>query len=205
MTTPDAGLREIAARFAAQGDVRFGPAAALHVAASRGHGHEDEDPAADGSDGATLAAVLKSQGQPHASKQLLAALTVELRYVNFPPLAGAVAGGVLSLTSNEWTPKTGFFAAIQRISAIGLGAGDIFVIYKGGAGTAGQQPANAIGPQQGGSLTFASPTWLPGKSGLILHNGDYLSGAGTGLTGTNITINCDMILGLETSLSDYLA
>jgi hypothetical protein len=118
-----------------------------------------------------------------------------LRFAPIQPIIGTVAGGNLTLGNAEtWGPKTGYFWAVQRISAFGLAGADVLSVYRGQP-----SPQNFLN-----SLIVSSPEWRPGRTSLVLQPGDQLTAQGTGLTAASVAVNFDVIIGVLDLLPRYL-
>lgn len=96
------------------------------------------------------------------------------------PAAGQAAVG----------PDVGFCWAVQRITADGLDANDVLVVYRNSA-----QPINRLG------TVTATTSFKPGSKGCILRGDERLIITGTGLTATgDITINGESIEAAESDI-----
>lgn len=103
------------------------------------------------------------------------------------PQAVAVAGAAFTLQGAG--PGTGYAWAVQRVTVAGLAAADVASLYRG-PGTSSAQTADNLLT----TVTGASPTWHPGRTGLILQEGERVTAAGTGLTATGqITLTGEVI------------
>lgn len=92
-------------------------------------------------------------------------------------------------------PTTGYFWAIQRVTAGPAGAtSDLIHLYKSHL-SAEQQPQTALNTLTWtGSVAGAFLTWNPGRSGCLLLPDERIGAAGT-ITGANPVMNWDVIQG----------
>jgi hypothetical protein len=102
------------------------------------------------------------------------------------PTTVTVAGGVASLLGTG--PETGFAWAVQRITVAGLATADVVSLYRGPGVAAAQTTDNLLT-----IVTGTAPTWHPGRTGLILQEGERVTIAGTGLTATQVTLTGEVI------------
>ncbi len=187
----DSGMQLLEAQLRAAGDPRFtprpdadGPGIGIDVAASLN---------------LSVGNLVRRMEVAERRKQKLIEC---VRYVPIMPVSAAVAGGAVLLSSNEWTPKTGFWWSVQRITAAGLATADILGIYRGPQPTAQAPPVDVNLVQK---LTGTSVLAQFGGNGLIMTQGDTLSlYQATGLTATQVTVNFDVIMGTDDVLADFL-
>ena len=106
------------------------------------------------------------------------------------PLSKTVSGGAVSFVSLEHGlgPDTGFAWAVQRLSAGGLASGDTLSVYRGPPTASAATQDNFMNV-----LTFASPAWHPGRTGLILQDGETIIVAGASLTATQVALTGEII------------
>lgn len=106
------------------------------------------------------------------------------------PIQVTVAGAAISILGHQ--PDTGFAWAVQRVTVAGLTGGatpDVVSLYRGPGAAAAQTNDNLLTV-----VTGASPTWHPGRTGLILQEGERVTVAGSGLTATGqITLTGEVI------------
>lgn len=55
------------------------------------------------------------------------------------------------------------------------------------------------------NLQLADPEWRPGHQGMILQPGDFITAQGTGLVGSPVAVNFDVIIGRLDLLSEYVS
>lgn len=111
-----------------------------------------------------------------------------LRHHDIPVMFGAVTGGNITLGAGQTDgvycgPESGFYWSVSRVSVNGLATGDQVKLFKGD-------------PSAGRFVTWIAyqpGVYSPGKLGLILKPGDFLSITGTGLTGTNIRVTGEAV------------
>lgn len=89
---------------------------------------------------------------------------------------------------NDLGPASGYVWAVQRLTVAGLASGDTISFYKAPGSSAGIQATTFIN-----SVTSTAPMWSPGRTGLILFNGDTVIAAGTSLTATTVTLTGEII------------
>jgi hypothetical protein len=106
------------------------------------------------------------------------------------PLSQVPSGGVVTFTSVEHGlgPATGFAWAVQRLSAGGLGGSDALSVYRGPPVAAAASLDNFMN-----MLTVTASAWHPGRTGLILQEGETLVVKGTSLASTLVTLTGEVI------------
>ena len=106
------------------------------------------------------------------------------------PQSLAVSGGAVTFVSLEHGlgPDTGFAWAIQRLSVSGLAGSDVLSIYRGPPTSKAATADNFMN-----NLTVAAPAWHPGRTGLILQDGETIIAAGTSLTATQVALTGEII------------
>lgn len=103
------------------------------------------------------------------------------------PVQATVGGAAVQLLGEG--PPTGFAWAVQRITVAGLAAADIVSLYRAVASTSAQTADNLLT-----IVTGAAPTWHPGRTGLILQDGERITAAGSGLTASGqVTLTGEVI------------
>lgn len=114
-----------------------------------------------------------------------------IRVVPIQPQGAAPVSGAFTISSasNVLGPNTGYAWAVQSLSVAGLGSADTASLYIGPA------TATAVAPNNfKQAFTAAAPAWQPGRTGLILNQGDTLVLAGTGLTSPLVTLTGQVIV-----------
>jgi hypothetical protein len=111
-------------------------------------------------------------------------------YIPIKPHSVAVASTNASIYSHERDlgPRDGYAWAVQRLTVGGLSSGDLVSIYKGPGISVAIDPTLLVQV-----LTNTTPTWIPGRTGLMLFPGDTIVVNGTGLQATTVTLSGDVI------------
>lgn len=108
--------------------------------------------------------------------------------------SAAVVSSAVTLPAagaGQFGPKVGFYWKVERITAFGLGTGDVLQVFR----------STAVGTKFLGVCTATAPT-MPGTGkGLILQGEETLVFSGTSLTATGyISVNGEAI---EVAASDF--
>lgn len=110
-----------------------------------------------------------------------------IKPMRFPVALAAISGGSVTIPSDGNTaiaPNPGFSWAVHRISVAGMATGDVVKIYINNV-----NDMNFVG-----QVSFTSPTFFPGDTGFIIHEGDRIVLNGTGLTATgDITVSGEVV------------
>lgn len=108
------------------------------------------------------------------------------------------AGTPATFASLDWVCKTGYVWAVQRVTAKGLGSTDVVWVYRtDGSSSNAAQDSNAAA-----QLTNGVPFWHPGRTGLVLQQGDGIVVQGT--TTASVTVSVDIILMEAWVVPDFL-
>jgi hypothetical protein len=111
-------------------------------------------------------------------------------YIPIKPHSNTVTAGAVTILSHESDlgPRTGYAWAVQRLTVGGLSSGDSVSVYKGPPVSVTADPTMLVQ-----LLTNTTPTWVPGRTGLVLFPGDTIVVTGTGLQATTVTLQGDVI------------
>jgi hypothetical protein len=117
------------------------------------------------------------------------------------PHSNAVVSTAVTILSHESDlgPRTGYAWAIQRLTVGGLSSGDLVSVYKGPPVSVTADPTMLVQV-----LTNTTPTWVPGRTGLILFPGDTIVVTGTGLQATTVTLSGEVIQMEQWVVPDFL-
>jgi hypothetical protein len=117
------------------------------------------------------------------------------------PHSQTVVGGAITIVSHERDlgPRDGYAWAIQRLTVGGLASGDLVSLYKGPGISQIIDPTMLVQV-----LTNTTPTWVPGRTGLMLFPGDTILVNGTGLQATAVTLSGEVIQLEQWVVPDFL-
>lgn len=108
------------------------------------------------------------------------------------------AGAPQTFTSPDWVTKTGYVWFPQLITAKNLGSTDTLWVYRTSA-SGGQQLGDSAAKWL---LTNAAPAWTPGRTGMVMNQGDGITLQGT--TTQSVTVNIDVIILEQWIVPDFL-